>query len=150
MPKPRKKTDTVQLKLRLRETLRHSLEVQAKRNDRSLNSEIVARLERSFLQSENMTLLQAMFGGGDDLEFLRAVSAVIRAAGPDWPSPEKAKQVAGAMGKLVGMFSGSIPPVEDVFPNREVSGSSDQLAWLAVLLTRFHVAMKHQLHGDAT
>lgn len=44
----RKPTDTVQLKLRFPEALRRQLERAAKANDRSLNSEIVGRLEGSF------------------------------------------------------------------------------------------------------
>jgi hypothetical protein len=44
----RKRTDIVALKLRLREALRKRLEVAAKGQERSLNSEIVARLEQSF------------------------------------------------------------------------------------------------------
>ena len=46
----RKKTDFVQFKIRFRETLRARLETAAKGQDRSLNSEIVARLEESFTQ----------------------------------------------------------------------------------------------------
>lgn len=44
----RKPTDTVQLKLRFPEALRRQLERAAKANDRSLNLEIVSRLEGSF------------------------------------------------------------------------------------------------------
>jgi hypothetical protein len=44
----RKPTDTVQLKLRFSEALRRRLERAAKANNRSLNSEIVGRLEDSF------------------------------------------------------------------------------------------------------
>jgi hypothetical protein len=44
----RKKTDFVQFKIRFRESLRARLEVAAKGQERSLNSEIVARLEQSF------------------------------------------------------------------------------------------------------
>jgi hypothetical protein len=46
----RKKTDIVQLKLRLREELRRKLEHAATKNDRSLNIEMVERLEASFEQ----------------------------------------------------------------------------------------------------
>jgi hypothetical protein len=44
----RKKTDFVQFKIRFRESLRSRLEQAAKGQERSLNSEIVARLEESF------------------------------------------------------------------------------------------------------
>jgi Arc-like DNA binding domain len=44
----RKSTDTVQLKLRFSETLRRKLERAAARNNRSMNTEIIHRLEESF------------------------------------------------------------------------------------------------------
>jgi hypothetical protein len=47
----RKKTDVVQLKLRLVEDLRKRLEIAAESEKRSLNSEIIARLEDSFVQA---------------------------------------------------------------------------------------------------
>ena len=50
----RKKTDFVQFKIRFRESLRSRLEVSAKGQERSLNSEIVARLEQSF-ERESIT-----------------------------------------------------------------------------------------------
>jgi len=49
----RKKTDIVQLKVRLTEELRKRLEMAAKNDERSLNSEIVVRLAKSF-QSEEL------------------------------------------------------------------------------------------------
>jgi hypothetical protein len=48
----RKKTDVVQLKLRLVEDLRKRLEIAAESEKRSLNSEIIARLEESFHRAE--------------------------------------------------------------------------------------------------
>jgi hypothetical protein len=44
----RKLTDEVQLKLRFSEKLRRRLEGEAKRNKRSMNAEIIDRLEQSF------------------------------------------------------------------------------------------------------
>src|SRR5262249_5932975 len=54
----RKKTDIVPLMLRLREELRGRLESAAKNQERSLNSEIVARLEESFRRSELASLTE--------------------------------------------------------------------------------------------
>jgi hypothetical protein len=54
----RKKTDIVQFKLRIREGLRGRLESAAKNQERSLNSEIVARLEESFRRSEVASLTE--------------------------------------------------------------------------------------------
>src|SRR5262245_32092862 len=46
----RKSTDTVQINLRLKESLRRRLNAAAKRNQVSLNAEMVARLDRSLDQ----------------------------------------------------------------------------------------------------
>ena len=45
---PRKPTDIAQLKFRMRESLRRKLEVEAKRHQFSLNTEMHNRLEQSF------------------------------------------------------------------------------------------------------
>jgi hypothetical protein len=49
----RKATDTIQLKVRMSEALRRQMEDAAARNGRSMNAEIVARLQRSVLGEEN-------------------------------------------------------------------------------------------------
>jgi len=48
MATKRRKTDVVQFKLRLMESLRKKLEVAARSQHRSLNSEILHRLESTF------------------------------------------------------------------------------------------------------
>jgi hypothetical protein len=48
----RKLTNTVQLNLRFSEALRRRLEREADRNDRSMNAEIIHRLEQSFRAPE--------------------------------------------------------------------------------------------------
>src|SRR5262245_30251606 len=48
----RKATDTVQLKLRFDEKLRRRIEVAAKRNNQSMNAEIIDRLEASFAKAD--------------------------------------------------------------------------------------------------
>lgn len=50
--KARKPTDTVGLKLRFLESLRRRFEREARRNNRSMNAEIIHRLERSFAVPE--------------------------------------------------------------------------------------------------
>jgi len=45
---PRKPSDTIAFKLRIRESLRRKLEVAAERNNTSINAEIANRLARSF------------------------------------------------------------------------------------------------------
>jgi hypothetical protein len=55
----RKKTDTVQLsKIRMREELRQKLVRDAERGAKTLNSEIVERLEKSYEQDERIKALQ--------------------------------------------------------------------------------------------
>jgi len=54
----RKRTDVVKLQLRIREGLRGRLESAAKNQERSLNSEIVARLEESFRRGELASLTE--------------------------------------------------------------------------------------------
>jgi hypothetical protein len=55
----RKPTDYAQMNLRLRETLRKQIEGEAKKNDLSLNSELVRRLERSFIDQGVEALIQS-------------------------------------------------------------------------------------------
>jgi len=54
----RKPSETVQLKLRFPEKLRQRIESAAARNERSMNAEIVRRLEQSF-QKEDLLANQA-------------------------------------------------------------------------------------------
>jgi Arc-like DNA binding domain len=54
----RKLTDTVHLRLRFGEKLRRRLEREAARNQHSMNSEIIERLERSFLQQDQQVLME--------------------------------------------------------------------------------------------
>lgn len=54
----RKPTDQVQLKLRFDEKLRRKLELAAERADRSMNAEIIYRLEQSFADSDILTRIE--------------------------------------------------------------------------------------------
>jgi hypothetical protein len=69
MPK-RKKTDIVQFKLRLREELRKRLEAAATAKDTSLNSEMVHRLEQSFVRDTTRDRLDAINSIQDRLDAL--------------------------------------------------------------------------------
>jgi hypothetical protein len=88
----RKKTDTVQLsKIRLREDLRRKLARDAERNDTTLNGEIAARLERSYVvdeqrQREN-ALLDLLLGGGEAADLMRRLALNLQRA------PNAAKSV---------------------------------------------------------
>jgi|SRR6476660_4543129 hypothetical protein len=54
----RKPTDEVQLKLRFSEALRRRLEREAKRFERSMNAEIIHRLEQSFQKDDRIDELR--------------------------------------------------------------------------------------------
>jgi len=114
----RKLSDTVQLKLRFSEALRRRLEREAKRQEHSLNGEIIARLEQSFRKSEDADLLgstlRALFGGATG-DLLRAIATAIwlieKHAGKKWhEDPETAFQVSHAIGQIVDWFAGGRDP----------------------------------------
>ena len=114
----RKLSDTVQLKLRFSEALRRRLEREAKRQEHSLNGEIIARLEQSFRKSEDADLLgstlRALFGGATG-DLLRAIATAIwlieKHAGKKWhEDPETVFQVSHAIGQIVDWFAGGRDP----------------------------------------
>ena len=55
----RRPTDTAELKLRLPERLRRLIERQAEKSNRSLNAEMVHRLEQSFSRAEIEEIINA-------------------------------------------------------------------------------------------
>jgi hypothetical protein len=58
----RKPSEQVKLNLRFTEALRSRLEKQAARNNRSMNEEIIRRLEESFRSEDLMAALEALAG----------------------------------------------------------------------------------------
>jgi hypothetical protein len=137
----RKRTDVVKLQLRIREALRRRLEVAAKAEERSLNTEIAHRLENSFEQEKNSLLLEELLAPGAGLALIRAVAIILRTAGRDWIprtlseaaiTPPKSHAVSEAITKFIAVQSGELEPIENSFPNRNEIGSADHLAWLAV------------------
>jgi hypothetical protein len=147
----RKKTDVVQLKLRIREALRSRLEAAAKKVDISLNSEMSRRLEESFQQSEIRLVIEALLGQWDDLEVLRALSVILRVNGERlWLGKDKeyAKKVVTAFSKVVAVYSGELESTEAAFPESQVRGSADQMAWAALLVTGFIAANYRDLKGQ--
>jgi|SRR5262249_19009553 len=109
----RKLSDTVQLKLRFSEALRRRLEREAKRQEHSLNGEIINRLEQSFRKSEDADLLgstlRALFGGATG-DLLRAIATAIwlieKRASKKWlEDPETAFQVSHAINEIIDWFA---------------------------------------------
>jgi ATP-dependent helicase/DNAse subunit B len=56
----RKPTDPVKLQLRFHEALRRRLAQEAKKHDRSLNAEIIQRLEQSFREQDQKQLMTSI------------------------------------------------------------------------------------------
>jgi hypothetical protein len=79
----RKPTDTAHLNLRYPEALRRRLERAGKNNDRSLNSEIVHRLEQSFRREDSEPLQDVILEGM--LKVIGVVSDVVRRIPPSAP-----------------------------------------------------------------
>lgn len=74
--------NTVQYQLRLTETMRNRLKQSAKENERTLNAEIVARLENSYKQSKNdldifMSLLAKTLEGMPDNETSDMIATMV-------------------------------------------------------------------------
>ncbi len=59
-------TATVNLKLRLEERLRRQLEREARKADRSMNAEIIDRLEKSFVEPALLERIDAAVKSGSD------------------------------------------------------------------------------------
>jgi hypothetical protein len=70
----RKKNETVQYGLRIKESLRSRLEKAAKENDVSLNAEMATRLERSLSADDQ---LNGVLGSGTRAAFLRVLAATL-------------------------------------------------------------------------
>lgn len=147
----RKKTDTVQLKLRIREVLRRKLEVSAKANEVSLNAEMVQRLESSYLQAANSQLLSSLLGEGRfGVDLHRAIATILTTAGPQWAlNKQIARNVGDAIKKVIAVYSGDLEPTDSNFPLMQEKDTSDQMAWLAIMVHRFRFSVQHELSGGA-
>jgi Arc-like DNA binding domain len=100
----RRTTETVHLKLRFREALRRRIEQAARRNEQSMNAEIIDRLERSFAKDDTRSLLEETITAirlqtGETIEAIRVQTgetlAAIRADKAEikrrWPEARKRK-----------------------------------------------------------
>jgi hypothetical protein len=81
------------------------------------------------------------------LELLRGVATILKAAGNDWFMPTKSHAAAEAISKLIGVLAHEIRPIESSFPNREQKGSSDRLAWAAVLAGRIDQGLEGMIRA---
>ncbi|HXB76727.1 MAG TPA: Arc family DNA-binding protein [Bradyrhizobium sp.] len=71
---PRKSTEFVQFKLRIREGLRREIEKAAKKKGISANAEAVERLEKSLVAENQFGLLEQFFAQLVERGFLKEVS----------------------------------------------------------------------------
>jgi Arc-like DNA binding domain len=130
----RKKTSTVQLKLRLREGLRQKLERQARTRNVSLNSEMVERLENSFQRGETDALLQLLAGSRSYAELLAILGRALQIAEKQLRGDaQRVKKTAAAISKIVEVQLGEANLSKAAFPNRGMENSADWLAYAALL-----------------
>jgi len=119
----------VQLKLRFSEALRRRLEREAARQDRSLNSEIISRVEQSFQKRDESELtastLRAAFGGATG-DLLRAIPIAIwlieRRTGKKWNEDfETYFSVKDATDNVIEALARPLTPVRaaGIFKQRE-------------------------------
>ena len=119
----------MQLKLRFSEALRRRLEREAARQDRSLNSEIISRVEQSFQKRDESELtastLRAAFGGATG-DLLRAIPIAIwlieRRTGKKWNEDfETYFSVKDATDNVIEALARPLTPVRaaGIFKQRE-------------------------------
>ena len=80
----RKPTDTVKLQLRFHEALRRRLAQEAKRHDRSLNAEIVHRLEQSLDVPEQAAALASEVRSAAKSVFREWLKSSVQLGLPEW------------------------------------------------------------------
>lgn len=104
----RKKSATIDLKVRMKEPLRAKLERAAKSRGVSLNAETVDRVERSFLAQDAN---HDVFGSKEAYELLRLLSMwATGLLGPKWPQDYDSCLMAfGAMDSLLRQKFGKEP-----------------------------------------
>lgn len=95
---PRKLTDIVQVNLRMRESLRRSLEKAAADANNSLNAEMVERLDKSFQNEDLRPLLHALHAkqARQGRVIIGFISDEFRKRGLDEPTAKELVDVIGA------------------------------------------------------
>jgi hypothetical protein len=129
----RKRTDIVQLKLRLREELRRKIDDDADAREISLNMELNRRLEWSFQQEKFKALIDLLTGSQRDSLLLLVIATALRFARNEnalkAAEQGSAKFMATVIRKIVETYLGEKRPIAlDDFPDRDIKGSSDNLA----------------------
>lgn len=145
----RRKTETIQFKLRMREDLRRRLELAAKRDKISINNVIVQRLEDSFRLSRSEYVFDAMVGSAEGTELMLAIATVLKTAGSDWAeSRQKSALVAEAINNAVALLIPLIASAEETAPQQdEKKMNAGELARLALLVRGFDTTNNRELSG---
>jgi hypothetical protein len=128
----RKKTATVQLKLRFREELRRKLEREARAREVSLNNEIVRRLEGSFDETERM-LWRTLTGDSWEIgELLYVIADALRLSElhlrKDDPQ-HRARVTAEAVKKVTAGYLNRWNISDAQFPERQNMKTADGIAY---------------------
>lgn len=147
----RKKSATVDLKVRMKEPLRAKLEVAAKRAGVSLNAEAVKRMDRSFERDETFAeAAQALFGfRGEAIMAMRslgrAIAIIEKQTGLSWREDwNTAEQVRYAFRVIIEVFGPEPPFANQLAPSTPVDQRPDlknQLAGRKAVMT----AVKEEL-----
>ena len=131
----RKKTATVQLKLRIREELRRKLEREKDLREVSLNSEMVRRLENSFESGTTDFLMRALTGSRANSELLAIIAqALLIAERSLHNNPERRRITGDAVKKIIEAYFSGEQLRDELFPEREKSKSADDIAHLSFFL----------------
>jgi|SRR5262245_8868029 len=131
----RKPTDIATLSLRIREELRRQIEREAKRQDRSLNSEIVRRLENSLSDDKDAESLRAVLGdrtGGFIRAIMTAIWLVEKQTGKRWHEDRETGDRAylTIMDIFNSFMRGSLDPARALLLKREDEPTAEVLAKL--------------------
>jgi hypothetical protein len=81
MAKRRKQTATVDIKIRMREPLRASIEREAKRRGVSMNAEMVDRLQRTFAPTDPLEEMRGELGGVASYAIVTMIGHAMHSAG---------------------------------------------------------------------
>ena len=113
----RARSDTVQLKVRMKESLRSNIETSAKKGANSLNAEIVRRIESSFerekqaqeIAAESAAAIYMQFGRIEVFQMMVLLAGAIRiieqrSGGASLLDPGLFKEVKVALNTVLGAF----------------------------------------------
>ena len=113
----RARSDTVQLKVRMKESLRSSIETSAKKSGHSLNAEIVRRIESSFesemraqeIAAQSAGAIYVQFGRPEIFQIMALLAAAIRilekrSGGNCLSDPALFKEVKVMLNTVLGAF----------------------------------------------